>query len=78
VADELTELLPGLGWTAKRAEHIGVAVRKRLSTSGVPGLTRDEVGDPVGNALNHNMLIELVSAAVLVPPDLRILDDADD
>jgi len=38
-------------------------------------LTRDEVGDPVGNALNHNMLVELVSSAVLVPPDLRVLDD---
>jgi hypothetical protein len=78
VADELAELFPGQGWSMKRAEHIGVAVRKRLSASGVPGLTRDEVGDPVGNALNHNMLVELVSAAVLVPPDLRILDPLDD
>jgi hypothetical protein len=78
VADELEELRPDEGWTAKRAEHIGVAVRKRLSSSGVPGLTRDEVGDPVGNALNHNMLVELVSSAVLVPPDLRVLDDLED
>jgi len=77
VADELGELVPDQGWTAKRAEHIGVAVRKRLSQAGVPGLTRDEVGDPVGNALNHNLLVELVSAAALVPPDLRILDDLD-
>jgi hypothetical protein len=77
VADELAELFPGGGWTAKRAEHIGVAVRKRLSVAGVPGLTRDEVGDPVGNALNHNMVLELVSTAVLVPPDLRILEDLD-
>ncbi|HZS19917.1 MAG TPA: FHA domain-containing protein [Pseudonocardiaceae bacterium] len=78
VADELEELRPGDGWTAKRAEHIGVAVRKRLSSSGVAGLTRDEVGDPVGNALNHNMLVELVSSAVLVPPDLRVLDELED
>jgi hypothetical protein len=78
VADELIELFPEQGWTAKRAEHIGVAVRKRLSASGVAGLTRDEVGDPVGNALNYNMLVELVSAAVLVPPDLRILDPLDE
>jgi len=54
-----------------------VAVRKRLSQAGVPGLPRDEGGDPVGNALNHNLLVELVSAAALVPPDLRILDDLD-
>ncbi|MGI5132014.1 FHA domain-containing protein [Pseudonocardia sp. CA-107938] len=75
VADELNELLPDQGWTAKRAEHIGVAVRKRLSAAGVPGLTRDEVGDPVGNALNHNLMLELVSSATLVPPDLRVLDE---
>lgn len=78
VADELGELEPDQGWTAKRAEHIGVAVRKRLSAAGVAGLTRDEVGDPVGNALNHNLLLELVSSATLIPPDLRILDEADD
>jgi hypothetical protein len=41
----------------------------------VPGLTRDEVGDPVGNALNHNLMMELVSSATLVPPDLRVLDE---
>lgn len=75
VADELAEILPDQGWTAKRAEHIGVAVRKRLSQAGVPGLTRDEVGDPVGNALNHNLMMELVSSATLVPPDLRVLDE---
>lgn len=73
--DELAEILPDQGWTAKRAEHIGVAVRKRLSHAGVPGLTRDEVGDPVGNALNHNLMLELVSSATLVPPDLRVLDE---
>jgi hypothetical protein len=78
VSDELNEIVPDQGWTAKRAEHIGVAVRKRLSGAGVPGLTRDEVGDPVGNALNHNLLLELVSSAALVPPDLRILDELDD
>ncbi|WP_232667791.1 FHA domain-containing protein [Pseudonocardia sp. TRM90224] len=75
VADELNELVPEQGWTTKRAEHVGVAVRKRLSQAGVAGLTRDEVGDPVGNALNHNLLLELVSSAILVPPDLRMLDD---
>ena len=78
VADELNEVVPDQGWTTKRAEHVGVAVRKRLSAAGVAGLTRDEVGDPVGNALNHNLLLELVSSATLVPPDLRILDEADD
>jgi hypothetical protein len=78
VADELAGLRPGQGWTHKRAEHIGVAVRRRLSQAGVPGLTRDEVGDPVGNTLNHNLIVELVSSATLVPPELRVLDDLGD
>jgi hypothetical protein len=78
VADQLGELYPGGAWTAKRAEYIGGLVRKRLVAAGVAGLTREEVGDPVGNALNHNMLVELVSAAVLVPPDLRVLDGLDE
>lgn len=46
VADELNDIVPEQGWTSKRAEHVGVAVRKRLSLAGVAGLTRDEVGDP--------------------------------
>jgi hypothetical protein len=78
VADQLSELYPDDAWTAKRAEYIGSLVRKRLSAAGVAGLTREEVGDPVGNALNHNMLLELVSAVVLVPPDLRVLDGLDE
>jgi hypothetical protein len=52
-------------------------VRKRLSQGGISGLTRDGVGDPVGNALDHNLLVELVLAATLVPPGLRLLDEHD-
>jgi hypothetical protein len=50
-------------------------VRKRLHEEhGVMGLTRDEVGEPVGNALNHNLITELLLSATLVPPDLREID----
>jgi hypothetical protein len=41
----------------------------------VPGLTREEVGEPVGNALNDNLIRELVLSTTLVPPDLALLDD---
>lgn len=78
VSDELGEIRPEEGWTPKRAEHTVVAVRKRLSAAGTPGLTRDEVGDPVGNALNHNLLLALLSAAALVPPDLELLGGEED
>lgn len=77
-ADQLDELRPGEGWTAKRVEHLVVAVRTRLSKDGVAGLTRDEVGEPVGNALNHNLLNELLLSTTLVPPDLALLDEPED
>ncbi|MEO7193841.1 MAG: FHA domain-containing protein [Pseudonocardiaceae bacterium] len=74
-ADQLAEMQPDAGWGAKRVEHMIAAVRTRLSQAGVAGLTREEVGEPVGNALNHNLFTELVQSTTLVPPDLAILDD---
>jgi len=51
------------------------AVRAWLSQAGVARLTPEEVGEPVGNTLNHNLLTELVQSSTLVPPDLAVLDD---
>lgn len=74
VAMELARVQPAENWTAKRAEHVVSSVRARLVERGVAGLTRDEVGEPVGNALNHNLIMELLLSTTLVPPDLRLLD----
>ncbi|MGH3909742.1 MAG: FHA domain-containing protein, partial [Pseudonocardiaceae bacterium] len=75
VAEELGELQPHVRWTAKQAEHVVGGVRNRLVKQDVRGLTRLEVGEPVGNALNHNLLVELLLSTTLVPPDLRMLDE---
>lgn len=75
VAEELRELQPQAGWTAKKAEHVVSTVRNQLAGMDVCGLTRLEVGEPVGNALNHNLLWELLLSTTLVPPDLRLLDE---
>ncbi|MGB3442347.1 MAG: FHA domain-containing protein [Actinophytocola sp.] len=77
VADQLNDLRPGT-WTARKVEHTVTAVRARLSKSGVPGLTREEVGEPVGNKLNDNLLRELLLSTTLVPPDLRVIETAGD
>lgn len=62
-------------WTSKRVEKLIARVRKRLHEKhGVKGLTREEVGEPVGNALNHNLISELLLSATLVPPDLADID----
>lgn len=75
-ADQLVELDPDGGWTPKRVEHLVTAVRTRLSRGGIQGLTREEVGEPVGNALNDNLLRELMLSTTLIPPDLALLDGA--
>ncbi|MBE1468324.1 FHA domain-containing protein [Kibdelosporangium phytohabitans] len=73
-ADLLAELDKATGWTAKKVEHRVKTVREALSRDGVPGLTREEVGEPVGNALNDNLLRELLRSTTLVPKDLALLD----
>jgi hypothetical protein len=73
-AEVLAELQPDSGWSVKRVEHLVSDVRARLSADGVYGLRREEVGEPVGNALNDNLLRELVLSTTLVPPDLTLLD----
>ncbi|MGQ0838163.1 hypothetical protein [Actinokineospora sp.] len=73
-AELLAELQPHSTWTHRRVEHMVIDVRARLSTGGVYGLVREEVGEPVGNALNDNLFRELVLSTTLVPPDLALLD----
>jgi hypothetical protein len=77
-ARHLDDLQPDAGWTHKRVEHLVVSVRTRLSKDGVAGLTRDEVGEPVGNTLNHNLIRELLESTTLVPPDVRLLSRPDE
>jgi hypothetical protein len=73
-ADQLAELQPERRWSPRRVEHLVLAVRQRLSAGGVPGLTRDEVGEPVGNTLNHNLIVELMRSSGLRPADADDLD----
>lgn len=73
----LTDLQPDKSWTAKKVEHRVSVVRDRLSRRGVPNLTREEVGEPVGNTLNDNLLRELVRSTTLRPQDLELLDYRD-
>jgi hypothetical protein len=73
VAAELAELQPDEGWTAKKAARAVAGVRERMVRLGATGLTREEVGEPVGNSLNHNLILELLLSASIVPPDLEQL-----
>jgi len=73
VAAELAVLRPAENWTWRRAAHIVTNVRKRLSRT-VPGLREEEIPPPVGNSLNHNLIMELLVTTTIVPVDLDVLD----
>lgn len=73
-AIHLDDRQPEAGWTPKRIEHLVERVHTRLSADGVPGLAREEVGEPTGNVLNHNLIRILMETTTMVPPDLRLLD----
>jgi len=70
VASELQELQPEARWTSKAVEHRVSAVRRRLAAAGVRGLTREEVSEPIGNALNHNLIMELLCTGTLDPAEV--------
>ncbi|RKN46708.1 hypothetical protein D7294_00295 [Streptomyces hoynatensis] len=74
VAAELSELRPQERWGERRAAHIVTNVRKRLSRS-VPGLLEEEVPPPVGNTLNHNLIMELIVSTTLLKSDLGLLGE---
>jgi hypothetical protein len=71
---QLVELEPAAGWTEAQLRHLVEDVRGRISRDGVSGLTEDEVGRPVGNALNDNLLRALLTSTSLVPSDLAALE----
>ncbi|MBF6175152.1 hypothetical protein [Nocardia blacklockiae] len=70
----LAQLEPDAGWKRRRVEELVTAVRQRLSRLGVPGLTADEVPQPIGNMLNHNLIQQLMQSGTLVPRDLALID----
>ncbi|WP_236710744.1 hypothetical protein [Streptomyces sp. 150FB] len=74
VADELNRVRPKEGWTWRKAAHRVSDVRTRLSPS-VPGLLEKEIAPPAGNALNHNLITELLITSTLVKADLKLLGE---
>jgi hypothetical protein len=72
VAGQLAELSP-VKRAASTIETMVRKVRLQLSEAGVTGLLREEVDEPVGNALNDNLLKELVWSTTLGPSDLDLL-----
>ncbi|GAA3562560.1 hypothetical protein GCM10022222_52820 [Amycolatopsis ultiminotia] len=78
VAALMAELEPGEGWDEKKVDRVITPVRNRLSAAGVAGLKREEVPEPIGNSLNHNLLTELtIRTATLTRADLDHAENLD-
>ncbi|PYC88020.1 FHA domain-containing protein [Streptomyces tateyamensis] len=60
-------------WTHKSVANAVEDVRERLCRRGVRGLTRDEIGEPVGSMLSVNLIRELLKTATLNAQDLELL-----
>ncbi|WP_051838659.1 FHA domain-containing protein [Streptomyces sp. NRRL WC-3742] len=60
-------------WTFRSVANTVEDVRERLRRRGVRGLTRDEVGEPVGSMLSVNLIRELLRTATLNAQDLELL-----
>lgn len=76
-ADDLNRASPDGRWTRKKVEYVATVVRERLASDPhpVPGLTRECLSEPIGNALNHNLIQALLRSATLVPADLDLLGE---
>lgn len=78
VAAELAGLQPDTAWNWRKAARTVDGVRKRLSdrrlgARRVRGLRAEEVPRPIGNALNHNLIMELLVSTTITPDDLGMI-----
>ena len=72
VAEELGALRPAERWGPSKAAHIVEKLRYQLSPS-VHGLLQEQVPPPVGNTLNHNLIMELLVTTTITPADLKLI-----
>jgi hypothetical protein len=77
VAEQMAELRPDVAWDERKVERVIAPVRLRLHRDGVRGLVKEDLQEPIGNMLNHNLIQALITSATLVPSDLTMLDDWD-
>ena len=55
-------------WDPRRVENLVGRIRRRL---GIPGTSQKDVCQPVGNALNENLIEALLDSGYLLPEDLE-------
>jgi hypothetical protein len=78
-SDVLNQVPGSREWTPKRVEYHVTLLRRRLATgpNAIRGILRDdEVSEPVGNSLNHNLIQALLASGTLSPAQLSLLEEA--
>lgn len=77
-AEDLKRADPGRDWNDAKVERVIGELRRRLAGGPNPirGLLREDgVGEPVGNALNANLIEALLRNGTLIPQDLAALGE---
>jgi hypothetical protein len=77
VADQMAALQPDAAWDERKVERAIAPVRLRLHRDGVRGVVKEDLMEPIGNMLNHNLIQALMASATLMPSDLTLLDGWD-
>lgn len=80
VTDDVNRVLPDADWIPKTAQNVVTRIRLRLAEgpAPIPGIRAEEVGHPLGNTLNDNLIRALLENTTLMPSDVRLLADPDD
>lgn len=75
VTDDMRRLMPETPWNSRTTANVVAKVRERLSSGNNPieGLRANEFGQPLGNTLNHNLILALLETTTLLPEDLGLL-----
>ncbi|MQY23897.1 FHA domain-containing protein [Nocardia macrotermitis] len=74
-AEQLIDLQPDADWKRRRVDTVVTDVRHRLSAWGVDGLDPENMPQPIGNILNHNLIQELMRSGTLSPADLALIEE---
>lgn len=78
VATKLRDLEPDKDWNWRKAAGLMDRLRAWLSspergTRRVAGLRADEVPQPIGNTLNHNLIMEMLVTTTITTDDLELI-----
>ncbi|MDL5158264.1 hypothetical protein [Actinomycetospora termitidis] len=78
VAAELDEVAPDRLWSRRVVENRVRRIREEMAAEGLAGLRAEEIAPPLGNQINHNLILWLMNSRTIRPSDLADLGFVDE